>query len=293
MPTKGSRGNDVRQVRTTVLTNSEDGVELQSRVKFLPQCYRQSGEDVCLSPRQLTTLFLLLMCYFGQMPRAAAQTCPPKNCACYNPATTPLSGNGYTEVDKSIISKHEGGDFRTAYPPPSSRSGVTIGIGVDLGQQTATGLTNMGVSQGLVDVLMPYLGMTDGTASQYLASHPLTLTQPQDDELNSHVMPSYFSGLGTAYDNAASNSDYWPLSDMPWQAQTVLADLWYNMGDLRHAAPNFWNEMRSGDWDAAYNNLMNFTSNPGDALYKRAQSDAALLKQAMDIGSLPAMQPCP
>lgn len=253
------------------------------------QHYKSGNHKQCWFLSRWITVVGLLFCV-GSVVRTAAQTCPPPTCACYKPANNPLSGTNFSDVDKTIISKHEGGDLSTAYPPPTPKSGVTVGIGVDLGQQTATGLANMGVSPSTISVLQPYLGLKDGTASQYLAAHPLTLTSTQDADLNNHVLPSYFNSLGASFDDTAPNFD---LSDLPWQAQTVLADLWYNMGNLSAAAPNLWQQMTTGDWNAAYNNLMNFTNDPSSALYQRAQSDAALLKQAMDVGTLPGMQRCP
>jgi hypothetical protein len=42
---------------------------------------------------------------------------------------------------------------------PTSGSGVTIGTGVDLGQQSSSSLTDMGVPAALVQRFKPYLGL--------------------------------------------------------------------------------------------------------------------------------------
>ncbi len=265
-------------------------VKAEFNVGWQYYCKRGNNEQSWPLSRWITICGLAMLGCFGSLAGTVAQTCPPPTCACYKPAKTPTSGTNFSDVDKSIISKNEGGDLSTAYPPPTPKSGVTVGIGVDLGQQTAAGLANMGVSPSTINVLTPYLGLTDGAASQRLtANGGLTLTSTQDADLNNHVLPYYFNSLGSSFNGTAS----FQLGSLPWQAQTVLADLWYNMGNLSVAAPHLWQQMTTGDWNAAYNNLMSFTSDPSSTLYHRAQSDAALLKQAMDVGTLPGMQRCP
>jgi GH24 family phage-related lysozyme (muramidase) len=234
------------------------------------------------------TALVIAIFYLGKATPMAAQGCtpPPANCPCNQPPSQPISGANYSDVDKSIVAKHEGGDHPTAYtlsPTKWPNAGVTVGIGVDLGQQSAAGLSGMGVPQSLIDKLSPYLGLTGTSAQSYLSSHPLTLTSTEDAALNNAVMNGDFNQLGSQFNDAAPNFN---LSDLPWQAQTVLADLGYNLGNLAVKAPNLWDQMTNGDWNAAYNNLMNFT-NKDDVLKARAQADAALLKQAMDNCTLP------
>ena len=74
---------------------------------------------------------------------------------------------------------------------------------------------------------------------------------------------------------------------MPWQAQTVIADLWYNMGDLRDpkVAHVLWRQVTTGDWEGAYRNLRNF-SQRDPTLAARARRDAKLLRDAIDAGKL-------
>lgn len=246
--------------------------------------------DVARSIGFLLKLAMLIIAiiYVGNGRLAAAQGCTPAppSCPCYNPPKDPLAGTNFSNVDVGVISQHEGGNKLNGYtlsPTKWPNAGVTVGIGVDLGQQSAQGLRNMGVSQALVDKLSGYLGLTGTDAQNYLSAHPLTLTADEASELNGDVLKGYFNDLGSHFDDSAPNFN---LSDLPWQAQTVMADLWYNMGDLTKKAPNLWDQMTNGDWNAAYDNLMNFTSKD-DVLKNRAQSDAALLKQAMDACTLP------
>jgi hypothetical protein len=209
-------------------------------------------------------------------------------------AAAPAQGNGqqplYTAINVQTIVAHEGGNILTGYVPanqgvPIDNSGVTVGVGVDLGQQSAQGLLAMGVSQNLVSQLTPYLGQSGAPAQAALLTTPLTLTPAQATELNTAVMSSYFNAAATSF-NAANNSGFANFAALPGAAQTVIADLWYNMGPLPGSAPNFWNQVTNGQWQGAYSNLMNFTNQQAHpALYNRAQQNAAILNQAIQGGS--------
>ena len=100
-------------------------------------------------------------------------------------------------VDISLITQNEGGNILTGYVPIDKdgnaigQSGVTIGIGVDLGQQSASGLAAMGVSPDLIDTLSPYLGLKGDAAIDALDSNPLRIKTAQANQLNSAVMSSY------------------------------------------------------------------------------------------------------
>ena len=76
------------------------------------------------------------------------------------------------------------------------------------------------------------------------------------------------------------------FSDLPWQAQTAIADLWYNLGSLkdRRVAPILWKQVTAGDWEGAYRNLRSFSGQK--TLAERARRDAKLLRDAIDIGWL-------
>ena len=47
---------------------------------------------------------------------------------------------------------------------PTSGSGVTIATGVDLGQQTESGLRRMGIAEGTIRKFRPYFGLTGSRA---------------------------------------------------------------------------------------------------------------------------------
>jgi hypothetical protein len=80
--------------------------------------------------------------------------------------------------------------------------------------------------------------------------------------------------------NQASSTDF---QSLPYEAQTVIIDVSHQYGPgLSNATPNFWNQVTSGAWTDAYNNLRNF----GDDYTTRRNDEADLLKQAIDSGAL-------
>jgi hypothetical protein len=202
----------------------------------------------------------------------------------------------YSAIDVAVITAHEGGNLRNGYVPavngiPIDDSGVTIGTGVDLGQQTSSRLLNMGVPQSVVARLNPYFGLQGAPAQAFLAAHPVTLSQADVDQLNSAVMSGYFNTTASNF-NSANNSGFANFASLPGEAQTVIADLEYNLGELARSAPNFWNQVTNGRWNDAYQNLMNFTDQKKHpVLYQRAQQDAAILQRAIQNGTLPVPTP--
>jgi len=102
-------------------------------------------------------------------------------------------------------------------------------------------------------------------------------------------MTGNFNDVGKAFNDASPIANF---TDLPWQAQTVLADLWYNMGGGQPAGrrgvqnTEFWSQVTSGRWEDALRNLQSFGS-PERRLNDRAQTDAKILKQAIDAGTLP------
>lgn len=195
------------------------------------------------------------------------------------------SGTTFSAVDLDVITQHEGGNLSSGYWP-GGNSGVTIGIGIDLGQQSGTGLAAMGVPDRIIEQLSPYLGLHGPAAQNYLQSHPLSLNSSDLTRLNACVTTAYFDNVGAQF-NHANHSGFGNFSALPWQAQTVIADLAYNLGNLPTAAPHFWSQVTNGQWAAAAANLNNFTNPSNTALYQRARADGGILEQAIHSGALP------
>ena len=178
-------------------------------------------------------------------------------------------------IDFNFISEREGGRHTEGYVPLAGQSGVTIGTGIDIGQWDSTGLQNMGVSQDLIDLFEPYLGLTRDDAEEYLNNNPLTITDEQAAELDENFMQNYFQPLINNY-NAASDVNY---EDLPTEAQTVIASVAYQYGtDLASATPNFWQQVTTQDWQAGVDNLRGF----GDDYSTRRNIEAHLLDDLLE-----------
>lgn len=124
-------------------------------------------------------------------------------------------------------------------------------------------------------------------AQEMLYADPLTLTADQCDEVNDAVFNSYFNDTGQGFNNVTQVGNF---SDLPWQAQTVISDLSYNLGNLSVEAPTFWGQVTSGDWEGAYQNLTTQFGSPGSPVANRAQTDAGYLRQAINAGTLAVKQ---
>lgn len=201
------------------------------------------------------------------------------------------SGDYFSNISIGYIKKDEGGTQLTATVPRAKggndRSGVTIAAGFDIGQHSLGELRAFGFPKDLTDRLSPYVGLKGQDARDALAKKPLTITAPEAALINKTVLNSKLNAAAQAFDKARGGSG--AFSKLPWQAQTVIGDLWYNLGDLRdedHGAPNLWKQVTTGDWEGAYQNLRHFTR-LDETLANRARTDSKLLRKAIDAGTLP------
>ena len=201
-----------------------------------------------------------------------------------------VRGQNFSQINLNFITKNEGGNLVRPYfpgnPDAHPNAGLTIGKGVDLTQNSADDLRRMGVPQSVVDKLVPFFGKNAPDAYKFALAHkndPPPLTTAELDQLNRAVLFNNFEQAGHAYNEASPTAN---LRDLPWQAQTVIADLWYNRGDLRVKAPHFWERVTLGKWEDAAHLLENYRT--GDKrLDERAKEDGAQLRQALDASLLP------
>ena len=96
------------------------------------------------------------------------------------------------DVTLSHLKDREG--FSATGYLPTTASGVTIGIGIDLGQQTKTGLLSKGVSAAIVAKFEKYLGYTSKAAldAKGLKATDLVLTVAEAEAISKpFIMDSY------------------------------------------------------------------------------------------------------
>jgi len=183
-------------------------------------------------------------------------------------------------VNFSFISELEGGRQTKGYvpTPDTSKSGVTIGTGIDLGQMGSTDLKKLNLPTGLVQKLEPYLTLRKHEAVSKLEEVPLTVTEEQAEMIDEAVKGPFVQRVAREYTNASATN----FDDLPEGVQTVIASVAFQYGDLASRTPNFWRQVTKEDWKGAYANLRNF----GDKYPTRRNKEAGLLKQAVEADGL-------
>lgn len=131
-------------------------------------------------------------------------------------------------------------------------SGVTIGMGCDLGALDQSALDALDLPQALKDELKPYLARKGVDAQNSLAAAPLHLPPDDVDRLNAAVQWAQIEALRRAYDQATGPEVH--FDDLPAAAQTVIASVkfqWGNIWSARHKSPavrEFWRAATARDW---------------------------------------------
>lgn len=152
----------------------------------------------------------------------------------------------------SVLANFEGSGLCRGYIPTQNgkiigNSGVTIGTGVDLGQQTRDGLIAMGVPATIVGCLVPYLGLRGEAALAKLNKVPLTLSADAIQKLDQAIIKSYIDNTVRYFNK--SKLCVRPFTSCPKEVQAVTASLAYQLG-LR-GFPRTLNYLRQGDYDQA------------------------------------------
>ena len=182
---------------------------------------------------------------------------------------------------KNFLGPLEGAGVTRGYVPcdkagrPLGVSGVTIGTGVDLGQQTALGLLDMGVPFELVDKLRPYIGLKKQAAVDALKIQPLTLTSAEVKALDDAVIGRYVKNIAAHYDK---HNPHQPFAAIPSPAQAVTVSILYQRGlGFCTKNPGWWAPMLAGDWKAAAAWLCDPAN--GGGYHSRRKSEGEILKQ--------------
>ena len=165
----------------------------------------------------------------------------------------------------NVLKQFEGNEYKP-YVPPVGKSGVTLGIGVDIGHMNFAGIIE---SNTLLDKISPYYAKFREEAEELLAEKPLELTKEEIDYLSTSASEAHLDELQRWYD-AESSVPFTMLTD---NQQAVLMSVKYQYGNIRKRTPKFWGFCVNNDWAGAYNELMNF----GDSFPTRRRREAALL----------------
>lgn len=182
------------------------------------------------------------------------------------------------DIDWDFIAAHEGKCMTNGYVPGvnTSKSGVTIGTGVDLGQRHHSEVSKWNITPELSHKLRDYCGLCGHEAVAFLKSKPLTITKEEAEALDNAAAGPIFSALENAYDVAAGKGAF---AALPRAVRTVLASIAYQYGpNLARRTPKFWQAATSQNWPAVIHELENF----GDAYPTRRHDEARYLKTAYD-----------
>ncbi|MDA5193178.1 pesticin C-terminus-like muramidase [Govanella unica] len=181
-------------------------------------------------------------------------------------------------IDWDFIANHEGKSLTTGYVPNvgTSKSGVTIATGVDLGQRNHSEIVKWNLTPDLTEKLRSYCGMCGNEAVALLKSKPLTVTAEEADALDKAAAEEIFGVLQRNFDVATHQGAF---DALPRAVRTVLASLAYQYGpNLQRRTPKFWHVATEKNWPGVIHELENF----GDAYSKRRQDEARYLKAALD-----------
>ncbi|MDR0322330.1 MAG: pesticin C-terminus-like muramidase [Treponema sp.] len=194
---------------------------------------------------------------------------------------------------ESVLARFEGKAIARGYIPcqqgtyygsgpdrgePLGASGVTVATGVDLGQQTMTGLESMGISADTLAVLAPYIGLKKQDALKKLQSAPLQLTEAQVEEIDRAVHNRYI-------DQAAALFGREQFENAPIQVQAVAVSLHYQFGTPRRqdspALEKAWESMKLGAYQEAADYLRNneLWSKSHQVYSARRRAEAAILSE--------------
>jgi hypothetical protein len=192
-----------------------------------------------------------------------------------------LQPSGINSIDTNFISRQEGFRLDGYVPDPVfSRSGVTVGTGVDIGQLSVADIETLAIPQELKQKLEPYAGLIRQDAVYFLNNHPLHLTEDEVNILDEVITQKTIDELTHRYNAAAFGK---PFSELPPEARTVIADIAYQYGpNLAPRMPNFWSDVTEGRWNIVIQKLRNF----GDRYPTRRNTEADLLQRAIDRAAL-------
>lgn len=180
-------------------------------------------------------------------------------------------------VNYEFISALEGGNQFDPYIPEDKpggiESGVTIGKGVDLGQQSIAGLVNAGVPVNVIEKLLPFIGQRGKKAEKALLNNKVSISLDELNLINTAIQNRTLDRLRRRFDKASKI----PFDALPDEYQTVLTSVAHQYGtNLSRSTPKFWKQMTTGDYLGALKNLRAF----GDDYQPRRDQEADLFEQA-------------
>ncbi len=120
----------------------------------------------------------------------------------------------------------------------NNRSGVTIGVGVDLGQQAPEAykdrLRNFGIKQELIAKLEPYMGLIRGQAIEKLKEKPLSLSKQEVEQVVAEMKNEMLKDLAREYKDLTKDiKKHREFKELAIEEQTILFSRKWQNGNLQ------------------------------------------------------------
>ena len=188
----------------------------------------------------------------------------------------------------SELAKRDGGKWEgfetTGYVPSVynkdtkartfGKSGVTAGVGVDLGQMSKSDIKALGLDEKLTNRLLPYAGLKGKAAFDFLQKNPLVLSEDEAAFISQPVVRKTIKSAKKLMDKSGT-SDNW--SQMTDTEKFVAIAAQHQYGDT-----NLVRQYGKGDFQGALDNLASWTDKTpemGDLIASKYKSTVNTIKQ--------------
>lgn len=170
-----------------------------------------------------------------------------------------------TKIDFKKIADFENGedkgpalDMYVPWIPDKSKSGPTIGTGIDLGQQSKKELEkltfpglNDAEKTALLKKLEPYFGLQKQAACNYVAKNPLSISEKEANALTTAVKKPNIERAKKLWNDGSPEKKFHELEP---EQQTVILSRTYQEGKgwtTRETLKPFLDAAKEGDWETA------------------------------------------
>ena len=178
-----------------------------------------------------------------------------------------MAGINYEDLRLSVQKPGEEGRSHHFGLIPSDSSGVTIGVGFDIGQHSTRELEEIFKgNESLISKLSPYANKSGKVAKDYHDKYPLTLDPKGQDYLDVILMPVKYKidAISSKYDKATGVEG--SFANLDSIKQEIIFSTMYQLGyeDVprksggyqKTGAPDFWKAAVAQDWDTLEEELL-------------------------------------
>lgn len=177
-------------------------------------------------------------------------------------------------------------------------SGVTIGMGLDLGAHSENDLTSMGIPKNIITALKPYLGLKGNAAVNKRTATPLTLKAEDVKTLNKKVKQDKYDKISRKFKNRVGRS----LEDEAVNVRQAIILAGFNLGESglfgrdaytdknkkKHAktTTNFATQLKNKQYSDAAVELKKWNESEVIGLRARRGAEGALLAGTIKIDNV-------